>query len=849
MALNARVLRTTVPGVTGNADYTIAGIGTPVAVKVELINARVDDTDSAQLAISRGFWANNGAVRCMVLTSQDAQANTNTYKTCTSKYIAALAAAGTGAIAIGGEFVSTITDGIRINWTSVTGLAHRIQITFYYGSNVSAHVGVFDFADNTGTPNTTLDVTAPGFKPDFLEMLYGGAAFTNDFTTNNGIQVAEGMSIRTSSDTAVQVGLGWSHADNLADSAPCLSPIETHIIRPVVSGGVIPLTSVHEIQVDSYLSNGFRMKDTKGSNPSEVAYLAVRWGGRVQNLDKVTSPVTAPNSVVVNNAKRTTFITALTTIATTVADKVNAQAGQKGWGQADRTNQYAWSQREVDNATTTDNATIGIDGLTLLAQVEDATDGIQANVVFGNSSFSIDYTSVFISGRLQWLMSLEEAFVGSGGGTTAAATGAGSGDITNIYVGSGGGTTAAATGAGTGIFRPNILPAGIASAEAFGTAALQATATVSPSTITSAEAFGTATIQAGTVTLNPTGIASGEAFGTASLAAGEATVSPSGIPSAEAFGTASLQSSPADINPVAIASAEAWGSPTMVASGGALVEPDAIASEEAFGTASMVAGEALVLPSAIDSAEAFGMPSVIAGELLLTPSAIASLEAWGTPSLDSGLAIIPIGIGSAEAFGLASLLGGEAFVNPSGILSGEAFGTPTMVSAGQQEIEPTGIPSAEAWGRPFLRGGFVKVTLKKKIHDALCAAVEHGTFIEVTYDSENCVLDQGQQVQAASIEVNEVSSAYAVEERHGRKFLEDFRQWQWLVIVRFHEEVICELWVREMLEDPICIKRDANEDRQVRLKLLDAQYDHPPRKNPSNGTLARFRFQAELSPR
>lgn len=87
------------------------------------------------------------------------------------------------------------------------------------------------------------------------------------------------------------------------------------------------------------------------------------------------------------------------------------------------------------------------------------------------------------------------------------------------------------------LIRPaNVTPAGIASAEAFGTAVLSGgPVTATPTGIASAEAFGTALLAMGIVL--PSGIASGEAFGTTAIAPGSLDISPAGIASAEAFGT------------------------------------------------------------------------------------------------------------------------------------------------------------------------------------------------------------------------------------------------------------------------------------------------------------------------
>lgn len=101
-----------------------------------------------------------------------------------------------------------------------------------------------------------------------------------------------------------------------------------------------------------------------------------------------------------------------------------------------------------------------------------------------------------------------------------------------------------------------VLPVGIASAEAWGTAVLNSTVTVSPTGIPSAEAWGTPVVLLAQI-IAPTGIPSAEAWGTPALTA-TVTLSPTGIPSEEAWGTPQLDAF-SIIYPVGIASEEAFG--------------------------------------------------------------------------------------------------------------------------------------------------------------------------------------------------------------------------------------------------------------------------------------------------
>lgn len=216
---------------------------------------------------------------------------------------------------------------------------------------------------------------------------------------------------------------------------------------------------------------------------------------------------------------------------------------------------------------------------------------------------------------------------------------------------------------------PVATPAGIASAEAFGSAVVSSSLTVAPTGIASAEAFGTATVSS-SLTVSPAGIASAEAFGTAALST-SLTVAPSGASSGEAFGTPTIS--------------------TVLA-----VAPSGIASEEAFGSAS-VSSLLDVAPTGIPSGESFGTAEVtVSGGGTIQPLGIPSEEAFGTPAIGGLLTVAPSGIESGEAFGIAAL-GGLLTVAPAGIPSGEAFGTAVLTSTERHTVDVAGSLSLRQW--------------------------------------------------------------------------------------------------------------------------------------------------------
>jgi hypothetical protein len=124
----------------------------------------------------------------------------------------------------------------------------------------------------------------------------------------------------------------------------------------------------------------------------------------------------------------------------------------------------------------------------------------------------------------------------------------------------------------------------------------------------------------GTPTLLPSGISSLEAFGTASISVGPISVLVSGISSSEAFGTHVISNGSIIIVPSGIASLEAFGT-AILDRGTVIVSPNGISTAEAFGTASALVGTLVIYPNGISSAELFGIPAITGG----TPSLITSV--------------------------------------------------------------------------------------------------------------------------------------------------------------------------------------------------------------------------------
>jgi len=173
-------------------------------------------------------------------------------------------------------------------------------------------------------------------------------------------------------------------------------------------------------------------------------------------------------------------------------------------------------------------------------------------------------------------------------------------------------------------------------------------ASIIPVGIASLEAFGTAILKPQQFIVDAGGIATAAAFGTAVLKTG-LPVLPSGVASLEAFGTALLLPQPRTLLLTGVASAEAFGTTSF----GQGVSTVGVGSAELFGTPILDLGPRTVLPSGAASDAAFGSAQVLRAPAFLAASGVASLETWGSPTIQVGsVTLVMSGAASSLAFGV-----------------------------------------------------------------------------------------------------------------------------------------------------------------------------------------------------
>lgn len=193
--------RFTHPLVTGNLDFTITGIGTP---KAALIFCRGIIGDSlcisAVTGASEKWFCNNHSVGNPV----DSETTLNTTKLFSTKD-------SSNAISFDADFVDFITDGIRINYTTVDSVALNDLVIYFFGGDALCAKAITHSIDGNLVGNT-VDVKDVGFNSEIVFTCAGTSGHTALGTQPNCV-LNFGITHNDGTNPPLQFGFTWEDED------------------------------------------------------------------------------------------------------------------------------------------------------------------------------------------------------------------------------------------------------------------------------------------------------------------------------------------------------------------------------------------------------------------------------------------------------------------------------------------------------------------------------------------------------------------------------------------------------------------------------------------------------------
>lgn len=144
--------------------------------------------------------------------------------------------------------------------------------------------------------------------------------------------------------------------------------------------------------------------------------------------------------------------------------------------------------------------------------------------------------------------------------------------------------------------------------------------------------------------------------------------------------------------------------------------------------------------------------------------------------------------------------------------------------------------------------------LTPKIYNKLYEVLKSGPFYAFSIDPNTKLLsiDTDNPVSAESIHLthHEEDLTFSRRAARTRQRLElGVERWKWTAYVRFDAAVTPEAFNRAIAKDIPVIPRDADDDIQVFLEVVECSVKHPAEQNATNGTEMTYVFEAVLTPR
>jgi hypothetical protein len=398
---------------SGNQDLTTSKLGglTPKAAIFSISYATVNGTPVDGTAWSIGWVDENGNAQATAWCAADNVDPTDSGGRFVPDPIV-VADPADQQVEARGEFVSWITNGIRINWPvgEVPASAFLINAWFIAG-DVETEVGSLLMNETVGL---TASTTAPGFEPDILigQMLIG---LTDAGVDENGVHWRGGWGVAINDGSETQRGIGAQNRNG--NIAPTPSDVRTslntnYFVRAVANTGG---SWEYSTELTSFDTNGFTVTTRDGSRTdTELLWLAIKLDGvRQFSLQSylTKSGTTGEQADTTPGFTPETLLIGMTMQeAEDTVDVTNTIGGTFGLAMADPSDLLSLTWRGDSGVVPPDEATLIDNDINL--PNEDGTTGITATIPTGGimdaTGFTLDFTDVETNGKRWFVLAIEE---------------------------------------------------------------------------------------------------------------------------------------------------------------------------------------------------------------------------------------------------------------------------------------------------------------------------------------------------------------------------------------------------------------------------------------------------------
>ncbi len=407
MAITTAIVRQAALTSTGTQDYTSSGFGTAKGAIFIVTQGVTDGTAANHINLSLG-WTDGTRDRCLNKQREDGVTTTDSRRKSASSVILMLNTNGNGTTLAEAAFSAFITDGVRINWTTVDS-AFLVTCILLGGSDLSIYAG---HAAVPTTASSSTDVTDPGFEPDIVLVATSDGIAIDSANGASWNENSFGVVHNDGGGTITNRGIFDQYQDSVTTTNPSAYYSATYCLGDLnTTGG----TTQWEASLTAFDSSGFSIttSGTGGATSTDAIYLALKFANHSSGVITHTTPTSTGNDAETGFGFTPQFVMMGMGFHEAVdTGYENANAGPFGFSAFTASAEFSNTVATEDGASTSNEQSLSDNQAVNLAD-HDGTTGLTASFVSMDANgFTLNYANVEAAGKLFWAWAVEESGAG-----------------------------------------------------------------------------------------------------------------------------------------------------------------------------------------------------------------------------------------------------------------------------------------------------------------------------------------------------------------------------------------------------------------------------------------------------
>ena len=365
MATKTNVTRFTTATSTGTQDITIADFGTP-QLAIFLFNGDNSTADGVTDHAIIGIGTTDGTRQWSTLATEENGQGANDGGRDQNATRCITIVDGNTVVQARATFDSWITNGIRINWDA-NSLSTGVLVTcVLIGGATNVHV---NWKPLGSIVNSAVNITDPGFEPDFVLFTCTGNATLNSNTTYGMLSFGFGIN-----DVDVtQKCVGWGTPNGATTMAYGMQVFSNRVATQTYSVG-----TSWAAELSDFDANGFSLTSRiAGAGNDYVFYIAVETEKDVW-VDSIDSPTSTGSRATTGVGLEPDCVFMVETMVQTEDSFISdGDAGGYAISIFDDTNEFCHGFATEDNVGTS-NTESGLDNIAVHYNKDDGTDAFDA---------------------------------------------------------------------------------------------------------------------------------------------------------------------------------------------------------------------------------------------------------------------------------------------------------------------------------------------------------------------------------------------------------------------------------------------------------------------------------------